>query len=281
MLNLDHPPVSLLYVPGNKPRALDKAAGLDADAIIIDLEDAVPPEEKAMARDAAAHSVRAGMAGKAVLVRINGVGTAWHEEDVAAFADARPDAVQLPKVERVAEVAAVAASLPATPIFPMIETAIGVYAARDIAAHPSSAALVAGLNDLAMDLGVPDPANRAAMMVAIQTILLAARAEAVLAYDGVWTGLDDEAGLIAECAEGRALGFDGKTLIHPNQIAACNAAWLPSQADVETAHAMVAAVALGSTSGAIRFRGKMVEDMHIKAAKRLIARSVLRGARQI
>jgi citrate lyase beta subunit len=162
----------------------------------------------------------------------------------------------------------------------MIETASGVYAARDIAAHPAAKALVAGLNDLAMDLGVPDPANRAAMMTAIQTILLAARAAGVLAYDGVWTGLDDEAGLIAECGEGRALGFDGKTLIHPNQISACNAAWLPSQADVDQAQAMIAAVAAGSTSGAIRFQGKMVEDMHIKAAQRLIARAALRGVRQ-
>ena len=270
----------MLYVPASKPRAMDKAAGLDVDAIILDLEDAVAPEAKAAARDTAVAAIRDGYAGnKAVFVRINGAGTEWHAADVAAFSAVRPDALQIPKVETASEIAMVAASC-RLPLLAMIETATGVFAARDIAMAPGVFALVAGLNDLAMDLGVPDPADRVAMLVAIQTILLAARSARVLAYDGVWTGLDDQDGLAAECRDGRRLGFDGKTLIHPNQIAACHAAWMPSFTDVAQAQELVAAAQGGAQNGAIRHNGKMVEDMHIRAAERLIARAGLRGVRE-
>ncbi len=271
-----NPPVSLLYVPASKPRAMEKALTLDVDAIILDLEDAVAPDDKIAARDTAVAAIRDGYAaGKSLFVRINGVGTAWHADDLAAFSAVRPNALQIPKVESAQDVAAIAQAT-GLPLLPMIETATGVFAARDIAAAPSVLGLVAGLNDLAMDLGVPDPADRNAMQIAIQMMLLAARAAGVLAYDGVWTGLDDVPGLVAECAQGRRFGFDGKTLIHPNQVLACNAAWLPSAVDLADAKALVAA----AQGGAQRHNGKMVEDMHIRAAERLIARAALRGVRE-
>ncbi len=268
-----HRPVALLYVPASKPRAIAKAAGLAADAIILDLEDAVGPGDKDTARAAAAAAIASGQFSTDLLiVRINAAGTPWHADDIAALGARRPFALQLPKVEDAAAVEAVHAAT-GLPLLAMIETARGVLAARSIAAHPAVLALVAGGNDLALDLGVADAADRAAMSLSLQMMLLAARAEGKLAYDGVWSALDDAAGFAADCAAGRRLGLDGKTLIHPDQIGPCHAAWAPDAAALEDAEALIAAARTSADQGAVRFRGRMVEALHVVAAERLVARA--------
>ena len=259
------PPRSLLYVPAANARALDKARGLPADILIIDLEDSVPAERKAEARAAMRSALAAGYPGKRVAVRINAHGHAEQAADIAALVGVACDAIVVPKVDAPDELAAPAAL--GKPLFAMIESPAGVYAARDIAAHPAVAALVAGLNDLAIELKLPDVTDRSAMSLAIQTIVLAARAGGKLAFDGVYNIIDDPAGFAAEAAEGRRLGFDGKTLVHPLQVEPCNTAFAPSSAEIEEAEAIIAA----ATGGAQRFRGRMIEDMHVAQARALLA----------
>jgi citrate lyase beta subunit len=267
LLNLtDHPPRSLLYVPASNAHALEKAMGLAADMLIIDLEDAVPADRKADARDAMRAAVTAGFPGKLVAVRVNGNGTDDQTDDLAALAGLPLDAVVVPKVDAVAMLDAPA--MLGRPLLAMIESPMAVFDARAIAADARVAGLVAGLNDLAMDLRLPDHRDRGAMAVAIQMIVLAARAAGKLAYDGVWNGIDDVPGFTAEAGEGRRLGFDGKTLIHPSQVEPCNRIFGPGEAEVAAARALVAA----ATGGAQRHDGAMVEDMHVAAARRLIAR---------
>lgn len=260
------PPRSLLYVPAVNARALDKARGLPADMLIIDLEDSVPTERKAEARDAMRAAVAAGYSGKRVAVRINAHGHSEQAADLAALAGVACDAIVVPKVDAPGELAVPAAL--GMPLFAMIESPAGVYAARDIAAHSAVAALVAGLNDLAIELKLPDVTDRSAMNVAIQTILLAARAGGRLAFDGVYNAIDDAAGFAAEAADGRRLGFDGKTLVHPSQVEPCNTAFAPTPTEIEEAEAIIAA----ATGGAQRFRGRMIEDMHVAQARALLAR---------
>lgn len=260
------PPRSLLYVPAANARALEKARGLPADMLIIDLEDSVPADRKAEARDAMRAALAAGYPGKRVAVRINAPGHAEQRADLAALADVACDAIVVPKVDAPAELAVPAAL--GKPLFAMIESPVGVYAARDTAAHPAVAALVAGLNDLAIALKLPDVTDRSAMSVAIQTIVLAARARGKLAFDGVYNVIDDADGFAREAAEGRRLGFDGKTLVHPSQVAPCNSAFAPTASEIEEAAAIIAA----ATGGAQRFRGRMIEDMHVAQAHALLAR---------
>lgn len=262
-------PRSVLYVPASNARALEKAAGLPADMLIIDLEDAVPADRKDAARAAMRAAIAHGFPGKRVAVRINAHGHGEQAADLAALAGMACDAVVVPKVDAPSDLAAPAAL--GKPLFAMIESAVGVYAARDIAAQPSVAGLIAGLNDLAIDLRVPDVTDRGAMLVAIQTIVLAARAGGKLAFDGVYNAIDDAAGFAAEAAEARRFGFDGKTLVHPSQVGACNAAFAPSPAEIEEAQAIIAA----ASSGAARFRGRMIEDMHVAQAKSLLEHALL------
>lgn len=269
------PPVSLLYVPGHKARALEKAHGLAADMLIIDLEDAVPAALKAEARAGAKAAVAAGYPGKLVAIRINTAGSLHHAEDIALLDDIAPDAVVLPKVDSPAELDALA--VPASlPLLAMIETPAAIFDCRAIAAHPRVTGLIAGLNDLAHALRLPDGRDRSAMSHAIQTIVLAARATGKLAYDGVCNLIDQPETFAAEAADGHRLGFDGKTLIHPSQVDPCNSAFAPSPAALAAARALVAA----STSGAERHEGAMVEDMHVAAARALIEREALRAARR-
>jgi citrate lyase beta subunit len=260
------PPRSLLYVPASNARALEKARGLAADMLIIDLEDAVPADRKDEARAAMRAAVMAGFPGKAVAVRVNAHGHAEQAADLAAVADLSLDALVVPKVDAADELAAPAALM--MPILAMIESPAGLYAARDIAGHHAVAGLVAGLNDLAIALKLPDVTDRGAMSVAIQMIVMAARGAGKLAFDGVYNAIDDAAGFAAEAAEGRRLGFDGKTLIHPAQLGPCNAAFAPTPAEMEEAEAIIAA----ATGGAQRFRGRMIEDMHVAQARALLAR---------
>jgi (3S)-malyl-CoA thioesterase len=261
------PPRSLLYVPASNARALEKARGLDADMLIIDLEDSVKADAKAAARDAMRAALAAGYPGKRVAVRINAYGHAEQAADLAALRDVAIDAIVVPKVDAAQELAAPAAL--GKPLFAMIESPAAVFAARAIAAHPAVAGLIAGLNDLAIALNLPDVTDRGAMSVAIQTIVLAARAEGRLVCDGVFNAIDDVAGFAAEAAEGRRLGFDGKTLIHPAQVDPCNAAFAPTPAQMEEAAAIIAA----ATGGAQRFRGRMIEDMHVAQARALLTRA--------
>jgi (3S)-malyl-CoA thioesterase len=261
------PPRSLLYVPAANARALEKARGLPADMLIIDLEDSVPVERKAEARAAMRAALAAGNPGKRVAVRINAHGHAEQAADIAALVGVACDAIVVPKVDAPADLSAPAVL--GKPLFAMIESPAGVYAARDIAAHPAVAALVAGLNDLAIALKLPDVTDRGAMSHSIQTIVLAARAGGKLAFDGVYNAIDDAGGFAAEAAEGRRLGFDGKTLVHPSQVAPCNAAFAPTPAEIEEAEAIIAA----ATGGAQRFRGRMIEDMHVAQAIALLGRA--------
>ncbi|WP_428679013.1 HpcH/HpaI aldolase/citrate lyase family protein [Sphingopyxis sp.] len=263
----DFAPRSLLYVPGSNARALEKAQGLAADMLIIDLEDAVPADRKAEARAAMRAAVNAGYPEKRIAVRVNATGTGEQADDIAALAGLALDAVVLPKVDATSDLDPLRGL--GLSIFAMIETPAAIYAARDIAADPATHGLIAGLNDLAHELKLPDGMDRRAMSHAIQAIVLAARAGGVWCFDGVYNAIDDAAGFAAEAAEGRRLGFDGKTLIHPSQVDPCNLAFAPSAREIAEAEALVAA----ATGGAQRHEGRMIEDMHVAAARALLTRA--------
>jgi citrate lyase beta subunit len=259
-------PRSLLYVPASNARALEKARALPADMLIIDLEDAVPGDRKDEARAAMRAALADGFPGKRTAVRINAFGHREQEADLAALASVSCDYIVVPKVDGPEELENLKAL--SKPLLAMIESAAGVFAARDIAVQPLVAGLIAGLNDLAIDLKLPDVTDRRSMAVSIQMIVLAARASGKTVFDGVFNAIDDAAGFAVEAGEGRALGFDGKTLIHPSQIDPCNAAFAPSAAEVAEAEAIIAA----ATGGAQRFRGRMIEDMHVAQARALLTR---------
>ena len=263
----DFAPRSLLYVPGSNARALEKAQGLAADMLIIDLEDAVPADRKAEARGAMRAAVTAGYPGKRIAVRINGSGSEHQPADINAVAGLPIDAVVLPKVDAPSDLDP-ARGL-GVPLFAMIETPVAIYSARDIAADPATRGLIAGLNDLAHELKLPDGMDRGAMVHAIQAIVLAARAGGVWCFDGVYNAIDDADGFAAEAGEGRRFGFDGKTLIHPSQVVPCNTAFAPSAREIAEAEGLVAA----ATGGAQRHDGRMIEDMHVAAARALLERA--------
>jgi citrate lyase beta subunit len=253
-------------MPGANARALEKAKSLDADVLIFDLEDAVLPDAKDEARSLVAEAVRGGGYSGEVVIRVNGEGTPWRREDLAMVRAVKPDAVLLPKVE------AGAKPLDAIPLWAMIETPGAILNAGSIAASGYQA-LVVGINDLSKELRAPIAPGRGAFRMALQTTVMAARASGIVALDGVFNSLDDEGGLAAECADGAALGFDGKTLIHPSQIEEANAAFSPSAADVEQARAIVEAFAADPGAGVLRVRGQMTERLHLAAAEDLLARS--------
>ena len=267
MTDIDFAPRSLLYVPGSNARALEKARGLAADMLIIDLEDAVPADRKEDARAAMRAAVADGYPGKRIAVRINGHGSPHQSADLGAVAELALDAVVLPKVDAPGDVDP-ARGL-GIPILAMIETPAAIYAARAIAADPGVRGLIAGLNDLAHELKLPPGGDRGAMSLSIQAIVLAARAGGAWCFDGVYNAIDDADGFAAEAGEGRRFGFDGKTLIHPSQVDPCNAAFAPSRQEIAAAEALVAA----ATGGAQRHEGRMIEDMHVAAARVLLARA--------
>ena len=256
---------ALLFLPASNPRAIAKARASDADLVILDLEDAVKPEDKEMAREAAVAAV-ADPWPMPVAIRINGPGTEWHGADVVAAMHSAAPMFVLPRVEGRDELAFFRQQT-GRPVAAMIETANGVLAAATIAHE--AVALIAGTNDLAADLRLSSNAGRAPLQMALQSIVIAARASGIAVFDGVFNRLDDDAGFAAEAAEGRAMGFDGKSLIHPNQIAACHAAFAPSPHEIARAERLVAA----ATGGAERFEGAMIEAMHVEAARRLLART--------
>ena len=268
---------SVLYIPGSKERALEKARALDADAIIFDLEDAVAPEEKVAARATLARFLaEVDYAPRARIVRINGFDTDWGRADAVAFA-AHPgvEAILVPKVNGPADLDAVAAVAGDKPLWAMMETAAGMLNAAAIAAHPRLAGMVMGTNDLAKELGCRVRADRMPLMAGLGLCLLAARAHGRVIVDGVYNAFKDEAGLAAECAQGRDMGFDGKTLIHPAQVEIANVAFAPSEAEVDLARRQIAAfnAAQAQGQGVAVLEGRIVENLHVVSAQAVLARA--------
>ena len=276
---------SALYMPGSNARAIEKARTLAADAVIFDLEDAVAPDAKAAAREKVCAAVQAGGYGKRELViRINALETPWGEADLAAAIAAAPDAILVPKVSSAETLAAVGLRLrkfgaaERTRIWAMIETPLAILRAESIAsaAHDVDTRLscfVMGTNDLAKDTRARLLPGRAVMLPWLMGALAAARAHGIDILDGVYNGLSDRQGFRAECEQGRDCGFDGKSLIHPDQIAAANEIFAPSEGEVENARAIVAAFAQPENTGkgAISLNGRMVERLHAEMARRTLA----------
>lgn len=267
---------SVLYIPGSKPRALEKARTLAVDAIIFDLEDAVAVEEKLAARAGLVQTLReADYGSRTRIVRINGFDTPWGRDDVAALAGVAVDAVLIPKVNCPADLQAVAEAIPDVPLWAMMETAAGMLNAAAIAAHPRLSGLVMGTNDLARELGARFRPDRLALQAGLGLCLLAARAQGRIIIDGVYNAYLDDAGLATECAQGRDMGFDGKTLIHPNQLAIANAAFAPSDAEIELARRQIAAFddATAKGLGVAVVDGQIVENLHIVTARQMLAKA--------
>lgn len=269
---------SLLYVPASNARAIEKARTLSADGFIIDLEDAVLPEAKAAARTAAVELVRnGGVPGREILVRVNALDTPWAKDDLAALAAVAASAVLLPKVAGPDDLKHVVPLLSATTrLWAMMETPHAILRAHEIASFGAPLeGFVVGTNDLAKDLHCAHPSDRAPMMTALQLCVLAARAFDLAVIDGVHIDLDDEAGFLDSCRASRALGFDGRSLIHPKQIAAANAAYAPAADDVERAGRLVAAHRAAAAAGqaVTVVDGKLVEALHVRAAERVLAQA--------
>ena len=267
---------SVLYVPASKTRALEKVGTLDVDSIIFDLEDAVAPAEKHAARETLARALDAGDFGhRQRIVRINGTDTEWGEADARAVAGMECDALLLPKAENPGQVEEVAALVSGTPVWCMMETPRGVLNALDIAALPSVEGFVLGTNDLAKEIGCATGGDRMAMMTALQTVLLAARAAGIACVDGVYNAFRDEEGLRDECEQGRSLGMDGKTLIHPSQIGVANAVFAPSEVETELARRQIEAyddaIARGEAVAVVD--GRIVENLHVETARAVLAKA--------
>ena len=272
---------SVLYMPGSNPRALAKGKELPADALILDLEDAVAPDAKAAGRVAIGEALaeKQAFGHRELVVRVNGLDTEWGHADLAAMATARADAILLPKVEsadmvrRAVAVLDAAAAPAELAIWCMMETPRGVLHAEAIADHPRVGCLVMGTSDLTKDLAARHTATRLPMLASLGICLLAARAAGIAIVDGVYLDLNDADGFAASCEQGRELGFDGKTLIHPKQIAAANDAFGPSADAVAQAQRQIEAyaAALAAGQGVAVLDGKLVENLHVVEAGRLVA----------
>ncbi|WP_149140364.1 HpcH/HpaI aldolase/citrate lyase family protein [Gemmobacter caeruleus] len=278
---MSRPYRSVLYIPGSKERALEKAQGLATDAIIFDLEDAVAPDEKPAARKLLARVLTDWDFGRrARIVRINGFDTEWGRDDANAMDEAiargaRIDAILIPKVNSAADLDAVAEAVPGADLWAMMETCRGMLNAAEIAAHPRLKGMVMGTNDLAKELNSRFRADRLPMQAGLGLCLLAARAEGLVIVDGVYNAFKDEDGLRAECDQGRDMGFDGKTLIHPAQLDIANAAFAPSEAEIDLARRQIAAfdAVMASGGGVAVVDGKIVENLHIVTAKATLAKA--------
>lgn len=272
---------SLLYMPGSNARALEKARGLDADVLILDLEDAVAPGQKELARQQVLSAVQEGGYGhRELVVRVNGFDTPWGRADLEAFAHQPISALCLPKVDSAAEVYAVvqvlqqAEASPELKLWTMAETPRGILNIDDVAgADPRMDAIVLGTSDLAKDLRVPHTADRLGLLASLSASVLAARAHGIDVFDGVHLDLEDDEGLARACQQGVELGFDGKTLIHPRQIAATNEAFSPSAEAVSRAERIREAwkQAAAEGKGVVLVDGKLVESLHVEEAMRVLA----------
>jgi citrate lyase subunit beta/citryl-CoA lyase len=282
MLNDDlRPRRSVLYMPGANERALEKAKTIPADALILDLEDAVAPDAKADARARVCAAAASGDYGhKEVTIRANGLDTPWHTEDLRAIAEAGPAAVVVPKINSAADVAAVEKALEAggapdhTRIWAMLETPIAVLHAEEIATSSDRlAVLVLGTNDLAKELHAEHVPGRAPLVFGLSQCLLAARMAGKVILDGVYNDIKDPDGFLAECLQGRQLGFDGKTLIHPSQVEPCNDTFAPSDEELTRSRGLILAFeeAQAEGKGVATYEGRMIENMHVDNARRAIA----------
>jgi citrate lyase beta subunit len=276
---------SVLYMPGSKIRALEKAKTLDVDALIFDLEDAVSPDEKPMARDLVADAVKAGGYGRrSVVVRINGLDSEWGMDDLAAACAAGPDAILIPKVSTGDELRHVETQMKTfgagenTRIWAMMETPLGILNAQEIAAAtPLLEAFVLGTNDLVKDLYAAHTPDRSPVLTSLSMCLLAARAYGLVCVDGVYNAFKDDDGLRASCQQGRDLGFDGKTLIHPAQLAIANEVFAPSAEDIKLAQTYVDAfnAAKAKGEGVAVVNGKIVENLHVETAQKVLGKAAV------
>jgi len=276
---------SVLYMPGSNSRALEKAKSLPADALILDLEDAVAPDAKAEARKQVADAVSAGGYGRReLIIRINGLQTPWGSDDLDAAIAARPDAILIPKVSEPGDILRVADRLnqagapDSVRLWAMMETPLAMLNARDIAAVGADAGsrlacFVMGTNDLAKETRAGFGQARLAMLPWLMTCIAAARAFGLDIVDGVYNDFRNEEGFAAECAQGRLCGFDGKTLIHPGQVAGANAAFGPTDAEIAAARRIIECFELpeNASKGAIEIDGRMVELLHCEMARRTVA----------
>jgi citrate lyase subunit beta / citryl-CoA lyase len=276
---------SALYMPGANARAMEKAKTLPCDAVILDLEDAVAPDAKAAAREQVMTAVTArGFGAREVIVRINGLDTAWWLEDVAAAAKAHPDGILVPKVSEPAHLETVASRLidiaadHKIHVWAMIETPLAIINAAEIAAMARDreirlAGFVMGTNDLAKETRAKQVPGRGPMLSWLATAVLAAHAHGIDVLDGVYNDIADAEGFRRECAQGRDMGFDGKTLVHPSQIAPCNAAFSPSDDEIAQARRIIAVFELpeNHARGVVQMDGRMIERMHADIARRTVA----------
>lgn len=270
---------SVLYMPSSNAKALEKAKTLPVDGIIFDLEDAVAPDAKPDARVAAAAAVGSGEYGRRTLtIRVNGIGTEWHDADIVAASQAGPDAIVVPKVNSAAEVHQLVAAMEAagapehTKLWAMIETPVAIFDAREIAAASDRlTVLVMGTNDLVKELYAEHVPGRAPILPSLHTSVLAARAAGISIVDGVYNDVKNLDGFLAECEQGRQMGFDGKTLIHPGQVEGANTAFAPSEQAVEDARGLIAAFEAGKGSGVVTYNGRMVENLHVESAQRTLS----------
>jgi len=267
---------SVLYIPGSKVRALDTARSLPVDAIIFDLEDAVTAEEKENARALLSDELaRGGYGNRFKIVRINGLDTQWGRDDARAACNMGADAVLLPKVcspEDVDELAAITCDLD---IWAMMETPRGMLNAAAIAAHPKLKGFVMGTNDLAKELQTRFRPDRLPLQTSLGLCLLAAKADGLVIVDGVYNEFKDDEGLASECAQGRDMGFDGKTLIHPAQVGVANTAFAPSEDEIDLARRQIAAFEETESKGqgVAVVDGKIVENLHVASAREILAMS--------
>jgi len=270
---------SVLYMPSSNQRALEKAKTLPVDALILDLEDAVAPDAKPQARENATAAVTSGeYAGKELTIRINGADTEWHAEDLKAAAAAAPAAIVVPKVNSADAVLALvdafdAAGVPeTTKLWAMIESPYAILHAEEIAAASDRLnVLVMGTNDLVKEMYVDHVPGRTNLVTSLQLAVLAARATGKVVLDGVYNDVKDVEGYLAEVAQGRDFGFDGKTIIHPSQIEGANRGFAPSPEAVEDAKGLIAAWEAGAGRGVVTYRGRMVENLHVESARRTLS----------
>ncbi|MFE0186408.1 HpcH/HpaI aldolase/citrate lyase family protein [Streptomyces sp. NPDC048595] len=272
---------SVLYMPGANERALEKAKSIPADALILDLEDAVAPDAKADARKRVAAAAASGEYGyREVTIRVNAPGTAWHADDLRAAAEAGPDAVVVPKVDSADTVREVERALEAagapdrTAIWAMVETPRAMLDARAVAAASERlTVLVMGTNDLAKELHAEHVPGRAPLLTGLSLALLGARDAGKVILDGVYNDVKDAAGFEAECVQGRQFGFDGKTLIHPSQVEPCNRVFAPSADQIDRARKIIDAFdeATREGRGVATVDGRLIENLHVEDARRILA----------
>ena len=268
---------SVLYMPSSNARALEKAKTIPCDGLILDLEDAVAPDDKAAAREAACAAAASGEYGERELtIRVNAADTEWHDADLAAACAAGPDAIVVPKVDSAEAVLTLVDAMARhgapdhTTLWAMVETPRAMLHAEEIAAASERlSVLVMGTNDLVKELYAEHVPGRAPVLTGLSLALLAARATGKAIVDGVYNDVKDEDGFLAECRQGREMGFDGKTLIHPGQVAGANAAFAPSDQAVEDARGIVEAWE-SRTSGVVTYRGRMIENLHVESAQRTL-----------